>query len=141
MDITTLFDAAEQTLINAQKRQEAIVDYLNQHQEIINELLPLITESNIETEVLTFLVVPGTSELYIGLSGTKENLNKIFSIFRKCGLYPRSRPKENDTSYYTYFYAEDSDFRVWFSFTSTVCRRVAVGTRIVEETIYEVQCE
>lgn len=30
---------------------------------------------------------------------------------------------------------------VWLSFSSSVCVRVQVGTRTVEEPIYEIQCE
>lgn len=59
---------------------------------------------------------------------------------RRSGFVPDARPKVKDTSFQTHFRQTDGA-TVWLSFSSSVCKRVQVGTRTVEEPIYEVQCE
>jgi hypothetical protein len=44
------------------------------------------------------------------------------------------------TSYGAYFYNEER-VCIWFFFSSTQCRQVAVGKRMIEETIYETVCD
>lgn len=94
-----------------------------------------------EDNVLSFWV--DAISLNISMTGDKHVLQAAFGELRKLGLKPRVRPVPNDPSYNTYFDSEDpnSAFQVWFSFSSTSCRRVKVGTEMKEVDVYETVCE
>lgn len=79
-------------------------------------------------------------DLNVLFTGSQQALQKAFKILRSKGFVPDERPKEKDTKFHTYFRHPDGA-SVWLSFSSSVCVRVQVGTRTVEEPIYEIQCE
>lgn len=79
-------------------------------------------------------------DLNVSFTGGKQALEKAFKILRFKGFVPDGRPTEKDTKFTTYFRHPDGA-SVWLSFSSSVCVRVQVGTRTVEEPIYEIQCE
>jgi hypothetical protein len=78
----------------------------------------------------------------ISIAGDATVLGEIWGILRRNGFKPPEyRPTQNQPSFSGYFeHKDDEDCRIWLSFSSTVCRRVAVGTRMEEVTIYETRC-
>ena len=74
-------------------------------------------------------------------TGSKETLVAIIRVLRKHGWETDAKPVDNEPSFMAFYGHEDSEFRVWFNFSSTVCRRVKVGTELKEVPIYEVVCE
>jgi hypothetical protein len=76
-------------------------------------------------------------------SGTPENLNTFFKVMRGEGFTPTSRPSEAETNYSTsWTRGEDEDkLRIWSFYYSTVCQRVQVGTKMVEQPVYEIRCK
>lgn len=79
----------------------------------------------------------------IDVSGTgdKALLITAFKILRAAGFVPNHRPEDKDTYFCTYFRQEELSTRsIYFSFSSTVCKRVQVGTELREVPVYEVQC-
>ena len=81
------------------------------------------------------------NDVDISVTGTRTTMNTLVGTLRKLGYVANRTPVEGDTSYCTYFYQGDTDFRVWVNFTSTVCRRVKIGTEMREVDVYEVQCD
>lgn len=84
-----------------------------------------------------------TTGIDVSGTGDKEKLIKAFRIFRRYGYVPSSRPEAKATYFSTYFAPERYEEglkSVWFSFASTVCQRVQVGTELREVPVYEVQC-
>lgn len=79
-------------------------------------------------------------DLNVTFTGGKLSLEKAFKILRSKGFVPDERPKEKDTKFATYFRQADGA-SVWLSFSSSVCKRVQIGTRTVEEPVYEIQCD
>jgi len=79
-------------------------------------------------------------DLNVTITGDKAKLAKAFGILRRNGFVPDARPKEKDTSFNTHFRQTDGT-SIYLSFSSTVCKRVQVGTRTVEEPVYEIQCD
>ena len=76
----------------------------------------------------------------IQLAGTAEDLTKIVRIIRRNGWeLISSRPRAGDAIWGAYF-SKSGCPKVWLYFSSTVCKRVKVGTRMVEEDIYETRC-
>lgn len=80
-------------------------------------------------------------EVNVSITGAKSALASAWATLRRNGFTPEERPtRETKSEIHTRFRQADGT-RVYLAFSSTVCRRVQVGTRTVEEPIYEIQCE
>ena len=78
--------------------------------------------------------------LDIAFSGDKHALEAAWGVLRKAGFeVSGERPKPNQPSYSSFFRHPDGAL-IWFSFSSTVCRRVKIGTQMVAQDIYETVC-
>ena len=80
----------------------------------------------------------------IRVAGGPNELKEIFRAFRKLGYEPSDRPGiQPEASFGTYFRKDPSDDtpEFYLSFSSTICKRVKVGTKMVEQAIYETVCE
>jgi hypothetical protein len=78
--------------------------------------------------------------LNISLTGDKHKLLAAIRILRRHGYKADKAPEDKSPNYYAFFHKEDSMI-VWFSFSSTKCRRIKVGTKTVEQDIYETVCD
>ncbi len=88
-----------------------------------------------------------TTDTYgnITLSGDKHKLAEMVRALRGAGFRTtESPPKKDQTSWSpTYYHDNLTSGWVWLFFTSSVCRRVKVGTRVVPERtedVYETVC-
>ena len=82
-----------------------------------------------------------SNEIDLTFTGDAHKLAAVVRILRTAGFTTTAaRPKQGDTSWSAYFDHPDCTTRTWLFFTSSVCRRVKVGTRMVEQDIYETQC-
>jgi hypothetical protein len=82
-----------------------------------------------------------SNDIDISFTGDAKKLATVIRIFRTHGFTSNSaRPKQRDTSWVAFYTHPECPTRIWLSFTSSVCQRVKVGTRLVEENIYEVRC-
>jgi hypothetical protein len=80
-------------------------------------------------------------DLNIRFAGDKEKLAQGVRILRVAGFHTEAeRPKKGDSSWTAWFTHPDCSIRIWFSFTSSVCRQVKTGTKTVEIDVYETQC-
>ncbi len=82
------------------------------------------------------------SDLIISFTGNKHRLAEVVRVLRINGWVASSQPpKSNDSSWGSYFIHAKTTATVWLYFTSSVCRRVQVGTQMVEQPIWGVRCE
>lgn len=136
-------DDAEETIIALFEEEEAQVRkdqaeidarralWARQH----SQLAPLVAA--LKAIGSTFKV---TDCLDIAITGGKAKLTEVFRVMGKHGFrLITDRPKEAE-SYWSGFFDRDQ-LRVWLTFSSTVCRRVKVGTEMKEIDVYEVRCE
>lgn len=76
-------------------------------------------------------------------TGDGEKFGAVWGELRRAGWSPNCRP-EKDTKkseFYTHWNHEDTSLaRFWMHFTSSICKRVQIGTKTVEQPIYEIQC-
>lgn len=81
-------------------------------------------------------------EDYISLSFTGDGpkLTAVWKLLRQCGYNSNDRPKKGDTTFYSFWSGPEGVAKIFLNFSSTVCRRVQVGTKMVETPIYETQC-
>jgi hypothetical protein len=75
----------------------------------------------------------------ISCFGNKDFLVRMMRAIRKAQFEPGIRPEENATSYCSWF--NRGGAQLWFTFHSNQCKRVQVGTEMVERPVYEVRCE
>lgn len=81
------------------------------------------------------------SNLNVSVSGDAKRLADVVRIFMVSGFKPTSsKPKKGDTTWSSYFEHPGCAVSIWFYFTSSVCKRVKVGTKMVEQDVYETQC-
>lgn len=82
-----------------------------------------------------------SGSLNVSFSGDKAKLAAAIRILRVAGFVgDGEKPKKGDDSWYSYFHHPRCELQIWFYFTSTVCKKVKVGTKLVEQDVYEVQC-
>lgn len=83
-----------------------------------------------------------SSDLDVCFTGDKEKFTAAMRILRVAGFTPSNpnRPKKGDTGWNSFFNKPDCTVQIWLNFTSSVCKRVKVGTKTVEQDVYEVQC-
>ena len=78
-------------------------------------------------------------DIDISFAGDGERLRQVWALLRRSGYVPNCHPKKGDTSHYC-FWEQEGVSRFWMSFTSTLCKRVQVGTEMKEVPIYQTQC-
>jgi len=77
--------------------------------------------------------------IFLSFAGDGPKLAEVWGLLRRAGYNTRERPKKGDTSF-SGFWTHEAHSQIYMNFTSSVCRRVKVGTRMVEQDIYETQC-
>lgn len=75
----------------------------------------------------------------VQFAGDGPKLTAVWKLLRQNGYSTYARPKKGDTTFYAFWEREGSG-RIFLNFSSTMCRRVQVGTKMVEQPIYETQC-
>jgi hypothetical protein len=82
-----------------------------------------------------------TEDVNFYVSGGADVLKEIFRTFRKLGYEPSSRPDTKPQTQFTCYFRQDGKPTFYLSFSSTLCRRVKVGTKMQEVDVYETVCE
>lgn len=73
-------------------------------------------------------------------AGDGAKLGEVWTLMRRAGWgTPSSRPQKGAIEYCAFWHHATLP-RIWLSFSSTTCRRVQVGARLVEQPIYETHC-
>jgi len=80
-------------------------------------------------------------EFDIRFAGDSGVYRWVYSTLREHGWEPEDRISDDTRNYFTTWYRKEGLPSLYVTFSSTVCQRVQVGTRTVEEPIYELVCE
>lgn len=72
-------------------------------------------------------------------TGDGNKLKEVWSLLRRHDYNVSARPEKGDTQFCA-FWQREGLVKLFMYFTSSVCRRVKVGTKMVEQDIYETQC-
>lgn len=75
----------------------------------------------------------------IAFTGDGARLAEVWAALRQSGYKPSSRPEKGATAF-SAFWNREEFAKIWMNFSSSVCRRVQIGTQMVETPIYETQC-
>lgn len=78
---------------------------------------------------------------YITLSftGDGEKLKTVWGLLRRAGFSTSIRPKKGDTAFNAFWHQEGL-MDLFMCFSSNLCKRVKVGTKMVEQDVFETQC-
>lgn len=79
-------------------------------------------------------------DLHLRVSGDKQKFLQLVRCHRRHGFKP-DMPAKGATAAFWRINAYDAQMGMYFSFSSTVCQRVKVGTKMVEQGVYETHCE
>lgn len=101
--------------------------------EVLNELdLSTATTGRIDCDA---------DDVNLYVTGAAPAMKEIFRGFRKLGYQPSKRPGVKPESTFTCYFEQTNKPTFYLSFSSTLCKRIKVGTKTVEQDIYEVVCE
>lgn len=79
--------------------------------------------------------------LHITLIGDAKKLADGVRVLRTSGYSSSStRPVKGDTTWSAFFYRSGS-LAIYFNFSSSVCRRVQTGTKMVETPVFDTVCD
>jgi hypothetical protein len=78
-------------------------------------------------------------DMNLSFTGDGPRLGKVWGELRRNGYVPNTHPEKGKAEFYTHWLKEGCA-TFWMNFSSSVCRRVQVGTQTVVQPIYEVQC-
>ena len=82
------------------------------------------------------------TDIDLNFAGDAHKLAAVVRILRVSGFSTKGeRPKKGDVTWHAYFAHPECDTKVWLYFTSSVCRRVKTGTKMVEQDVYETHCD
>ena len=81
--------------------------------------------------------VDGDCDIIVGIAGDKDCFINCWKLWRSCGVR-LDTPPPGATSVNQLLTAFGIKF--YFCFSSTVCKRVQVGTKMVETPVFETQC-
>lgn len=80
-------------------------------------------------------------QVNIHISGDKDSLIRSFRILRGAGFKTDSPPpRKGENQWVSTWIAPNCPMSIYFNFTSTICRRVQTGTKMVEQAVYETVC-
>jgi hypothetical protein len=79
-------------------------------------------------------------DMNVSFAGDYALMKQVWAILRKNGFVPYSNPQDTKLTAFSTWFEKEGYCRIWFNFTSTVCRRVKVGTKMQEVDVYEIQC-
>jgi len=112
------------------------VEQMQKYRADIEPISAALDDAGLEKQITIF---PG-HYFMVYLTGSPEDLGKLWGVLRKFGYEPDEHvPAEKQPEFVTYFRKDDKTIRMCF--TSTVCKRVQVGTKMEEVPVYEVKCD
>ena len=82
-----------------------------------------------------------SNDIDLSFAGDAHKLAAVVRILRVAGFTTLAeRPKKGDTGWHAFWHHPGCPTAVWMNFTSSVCKRVQIGTKMVETPVYETQC-
>jgi hypothetical protein len=130
--LTQIKDSIDYDVKMAQEKREKYEEYKDE----IKHIARFLFEAEVDVQRATMC-----GSLDISVCGDFTVLKGAFSALRKAGYEPKDRPQAADPTFSTYFSKPDGEFKIWFHYTSTICTRKKIGTKMQEVAIYETVCE
>lgn len=128
IDTSVDLELAQSALSLAERRQkwEAMKDF---YLPIIRALQRLGTEPKL------------SGDIDVSFAGDSHKFSAVVRVLRTNGFTTKQpAPKAGQAEWHGYYANPKVDTKVWLYFTSSVCRRIKIGTKMVEQDVYETVC-
>lgn len=102
----------------------------SQHLKFVQEMVLLGCDLNVDAQF----------DVFFTLAGDKQKFLQLVRCHRRYGFKP-TMPEKGATSAFWRINDYSEELGMYLSFSSTVCHRVKVGTKTVEQDVYETRCE
>lgn len=137
IDIDELEYLPAKTMLKLVEQSQKVKKYTALFQATVKQLPQLFRRLEEMDIDIGFCLRSG--DIDMAFTGDGERLRQVWAELRKNGYTPNCRPKKGDSTFYTHW-LKDGVATFWMNFSSSVCRRVQVGTQTVEQPIYETHC-
>lgn len=138
IDVDMLDQVPAKTMLKLVERTQSAKRYAELFHLTVRQFAPLFRRLEELDIDLSFGMQDG--DINVSFTGDGERLKTVWAELRRNGFEPAFRPKKGETEFSTFF--QQAGFsQIWFRFSSTVCKRVQVGTHMVEQPIYETRCD
>lgn len=137
LDVDMLSDIPARSLLALLEKHKEVKKFFKLCERTIKELPGLF--ALVEDMDISVSYDPSNGYIGFSFSGDGPKLGKIWGELRRCGYSCDTRPQKGDTSFGGIF-KRNEYASILLYFSSTLCRRVQVGTQTVEQPIYETVC-
>lgn len=137
IDVENLEQLPARTALRLLEKRQTLARHVTAMTETLRALAPMFLE--LERLDIEVSFDTNTGCIDVAFTGSGERLREVWGLLRRNGYLATERPKSGESTY-SAFWSHASQMRIWFSFSSTVCKRVKIGTKMVETPIYETQC-
>jgi hypothetical protein len=138
VDVDFLEQLPAKTILRLAEKSQSFKRHEVAFQRTVSNKAPLFVDLEAEEIEPRFDFEYGSIDLTF--TGNSDKLGRVWGILRRHGYSPGSRPEAGKTSFAAFWSCEDSS-PLFMIFTSSVCKRVQVGTELKEVPIYETRCE
>jgi len=84
--------------------------------------------------------IDNLGELNMRFTGDETIYSMVYVLMRKRGFTPSSQMGADKKDSFSCWWTRENFPTIYLSFSSLVCERKIIGTRTVEEPIYEITC-
>lgn len=141
-DVNFLADMPVRTLLALEDKRRSAQRLLEKAALTIREAASLFVA--LEAMDIDIRIDPNNSAcIDIRFSGSGDLLAEVWGLLRRAGWKLASSPPQKGATSFSGIWSHARDKRLadlWMNFSSTMCRRVQIGTQMVEQPVYEVQC-
>jgi hypothetical protein len=137
IDIDELEYLPAKTILKLVEHSQKVTKALKEFKQTVSSVGPLFR--SFEEMDIDLQFNPDGGYIAFCFTGDGERLAAVWKELRRNGYKSDCRPKKGDTTFYA-FWEREGYARLFMNFSSSMCRRVQVGTKMVEQPIYETQC-
>jgi len=119
------------------KTSAETLEYMTERLDKVSALLDDLENSNIKIVNLS-----GSYSCFeLSFTGNREDYVKFLRICGEHGIRRHKLPESGEKLSSVYGFMEGDDLKLYVSFSSTVCEWVKVGTKMIEQDVYDVVCK
>jgi hypothetical protein len=134
MNVVEVMDDA---IASEKKKRKALKQYIKAHSV---QLSRIASGLEVVSEYIISINLDGVASVDVSVAGDHHVLNGMWAALRKLGYKTSTRPEEKVAGFSGYWYKDEWP-AIWMTFSSTKCTRKKIGTKMVEQPVYEVVCE
>lgn len=137
LDVDTLEYLPGKTILKLVEHSQKVSKALKEFKITLSGVSPLFR--TFEEMDIDLQFIPNGGYIAFSFTGDGERLAAVWKELRRNGYKNDCRPKKGDTTFYAFWHREGYA-NLFMNFSSSLCKRVQVGTKMVEQPIYETQC-